>query len=31
MSNNYLNKISYVSFSLVQNNVLNGGGGYYFF
>ena len=24
MTNNYLNKISYVSFSLVQNNVLNG-------
>ena len=26
MTNNYVNKLSYVSFSLVQNKVLNGGG-----
>ena len=25
MTNNYVNKLSYVSFSLVQNKVLNGG------
>ena len=30
MTNNYVNKLSYVPFSLVQNKVLNGGG-YYFF
>ena len=30
MTNNYVNKLSYVSFYLVQNKVLNGGG-YYFF
>ena len=28
MTNNYVNKLSYVSFSLVQNKVLNGGGYY---
>ena len=26
MTNNYVNKLSYVPFSLVQNKVLNGGG-----
>ena len=26
MTNNYVNKLSYVSFYLVQNKVLNGGG-----
>ena len=26
MTNNYMNKISYISFSLVQNNVQWGGG-----
>ena len=26
MTNNYVNKLSYVFFSLVQNKVLNGGG-----
>ena len=26
MTNKYVNKLSYVSFSLVQNKVLNGGG-----
>ena len=26
MTNNYVNKLSYMSFSLVQNKVLNGGG-----
>ena len=26
MTNNYVNKLCYVSFSLVQNKVLNGGG-----
>ena len=26
MTNNYVNKLSYISFSLVQNKVLNGGG-----
>ena len=26
MTNNYVNKLSYVSFSLVQNKVLNEGG-----
>ncbi len=26
MTNNYMNKISYISFSLVQNNVQLGGG-----
>ena len=31
MTNNYVNKLSYVSFSLVQNKVLNGGGGYYIY
>ena len=25
MTNNYVNKLSYISFSLVQNKVLNGG------
>ena len=28
MTNNYVNKLSYISL-LVQNKVLNGGGGYY--
>ena len=28
MTNNYVNKLSYVSFSIVQNKVLNGGGYY---
>ena len=28
MTNKYVNKLSYVSFSLVQNKVLNGGGYY---
>lgn len=26
MTNNFVNKLSYISFSLVQNKVLNGGG-----
>ena len=26
MTNNYVNKLSCISFSLVQNKVLNGGG-----
>ena len=30
MTNKYVNKLSYISL-LVQNKVLNGGGGYYFF
>ena len=25
MTNNFVNKLSYISFSLVQNKVLNGG------
>ena len=29
MTNNYVNKLSYMSFSLVQSKVLNGGEGYY--
>ena len=29
MTNNYINKLSYISSPLVQNKVLNGGGGYY--
>ena len=28
MTNNFVNKLSYISFSLVQNKVLNGGGYY---
>ena len=28
MTNNYVNKLSCISFSLVQNKVLNGGGYY---
>ena len=28
MTNNYVNKLSYISLG-VQNKVLNGGGGYY--
>ena len=28
MTNNYVNEISYMSLSLVQNKVLNGGGYY---
>ena len=32
MTNNYVNKLSYISSPIVQNKVLNGGGGgYYFF
>ena len=27
MTNNFVNKLSYMSSSLVQNKVLNGGGG----
>ena len=30
MTNNYVNKLGYMSSPLVQNKVLNGGG-YYFF
>ena len=30
MTNNYVNKLSSISSSLVQNKVLNGGGGYIF-
>ena len=26
MTNNFVNKLSYISFSLVQNKLLNGGG-----
>ena len=29
MTNNYINKLSYISSPIVQNKVLNGGGGYY--
>ena len=29
MTNNYINKLSYISSPMVQNKVLNGGGGYY--
>ena len=29
MTNNYVNKLSYMSSPIVQNKVLNGGGGYY--
>ena len=29
MTNNYVNKLSYISSLVVQNKVLNGGGGYY--
>ena len=29
MTNNCLNKLSYISSTIVQNKVLNGGGGYY--
>ena len=28
MTNNYVNKLSYMSSLIVQNKVLNGGGGY---
>ena len=30
MTNNYVNKLSYISSPLVQNKVLNGGGGIIF-
>ena len=30
MTNNYVNKLSYISSPIVQNNVLNGGGYYIF-
>ena len=30
MTNNYVNKLSYISSSIVQNKVLNGGGGLLF-
>ena len=30
MTNNYVNKLSYMSSSIVQNKVLNGGGGIIF-
>ena len=29
MTNNYVNKLSYISSPTVQNKVLNGGGGFY--
>ena len=29
MTNNYVNKLCYISSPIVQNKVLNGGGGYY--
>ena len=29
MTNNYVNKLSYMSSPVVHNKVLNGGGGYY--
>ena len=29
MTNNYVNKLNYMSSSIVQNKVLNGGGEYY--
>ena len=29
MTNNCLNKLSYIFSTMVQNKVLNGGGGYY--
>ena len=29
MTNNFVNEISYMSSPIVQNKVLNGGGGYY--
>ena len=30
MTNNYVNKLSYISSPMVQNKVLNGGGGIIF-
>ena len=30
MTNNYVNKLSYISSPIVQNKVLNGGGGIIF-
>mgnify|MGYP006868098995 FL=1 len=30
MTNNYVNKLNYMSSSIVQNKVLNGGGGIIF-
>ena len=30
MTNNYVNKLSYISSTIVQNKVLNGGGGIIF-
>ena len=29
MTNNFVNETSYISSTIVQNKVLNGGGGYY--
>ena len=31
MTNNYVNKLCYMSSPIVQNKVLNGGGGYYIY